>query len=323
MLKDEDIQVLTTLLHPATLVPLAQKAGLKKIAGSANLDYTELIAAHPTYPAVLGAYEAYKFARDTARQYIRFVRQRDSISVRDLDVAQTLRHLGLLPDVQAVGVSFSTFAPWRRSAAAIWDQKAGTIPGRVSIPVNSRSLVSVEAAVIKAVSRFFLANPNMNMSFLRGVHWQRYTEEILVTTRYQKRDGISSIRLNAAHLSCRTIAHKISRATVRAARAAKNSAKLLNAGADLTQAWVNAGGFIASPASAMVSFVGPLGVPEGDAALCTDLNGIPVAITIGQIIDDHVTVSANIDHRVWDAYESGSLYEHLLITVPILLKEEM
>jgi hypothetical protein len=68
---------------------------------------------------------------------------------------------------------------------------------------------------------------------------------------------------------------------------------------------------INSPAGMMISCVGSQGIVEGSSALLTNTNGIPIAVTVGKIVNGEVAVSVNVDHRVFDSRTVGKFHNFL------------
>jgi len=326
MLDEKDLQTVFGWLSPEYLLQCSKEHGIKVASsmichpydGTASQDkienLLELILTNPRILHVFGALDAYKEVRSQIRNYIRWVRVRDGIKTRDIQLALHLRIAGYVGNVQPLTL-LDGISSWRKIASKLWADGSGTIPGEVEILVEGASQKDVDAAVIKAVAEALFLNDSLNKALLQGALWQRHTPHVMVNLA-PERESVKSLILDPVNLSLKDIRKRIWK-SVRAFIKMKDS-PLKSLSDVLWESWLE-WGLIHSPAGAMISCVGSKGVYKGFSSLLTNFNGIPAAFTVGQVRNSRVWVSGNFDHRVFDADHCGKFYRFLEKRVPELL----
>ena len=254
---------------------------------------------------VLGAPSAYREVRDLVRQYIRFCRWRDGEREFSLTLAQAFRALGWVGVPQRVERASrpeDATTEWRETALVIWDGSRGVIPGHTApIPIHGKRQGFVNRAVLRALGKFFEHHDQFNVSVLRDRIYHRLQPGLLTNVE-PKSGGVASYLLRPED-SDAAVHAQMRRATARLAEISDHPLRKL--GFLLLRGWAKHG-LIYSPGSAMVSLAGI----RGWAAL-SPFNGIPLAIQVGPVEEDTVTIFATIDHRAYDGSFARILYGYL------------
>ena len=257
------------------------------------------------------------------------------------DVRLAFQALGALWHYQAVEPLAGE--PFRELAPAIWDRpepiadlRHCRLP-RVAAATRPRLPRLARSAVLRAVGEALERFPDANRALLPGRGtaaraWRRRTGEILLHLQLAPGD-LRPVVLRPAGLAAAAIDSEIRRhmRTLLAVRKHPLDA----VGRALLARWMRAG-FLVSPGGAMVSDVGALwadeaGVPRGirdpDVALL-DGNGVPIAIGIGEIVDEAagapwLPLRIVFDHRVLDAHHARELHPFLERRVGELVEESL
>jgi len=269
---------------------------------------------------VLGAVLAFDEARKMAREYIRYVRWRDSTTARDLKIALLFRAAGYSPGLrERRHVLPLPENDWRETATGwLWPTGPGLIPGAVKVPVGAHSQAEVNRAATLAISQMLARNPGLNRAVLDGRVWQRRTAEVMVHVSLRG-ERIRSTIMDCSEKDVQWLQKRLRRALRSMVRAERHEfvegVTAANVGVQMLRAWM--GKFIASPAGAMVSFAPR--VPQGWAALVP--NGIPLAFTVCEVRDGECWITATIDHRALDGESAGLIYADLEGAIPRILEE--
>lgn len=290
-LRPADIRTFAHWLSPDYLIPAAKD--------------------HGEGDPVLGAERAYMEVRGLLRNYARFMAWRDRGPVAGLGLANALRAMGYVGNYQPV-VPLEEESDWRRTACAFWpDGVGGRIRGYVDVEVGKANDAKVYRSVMRALARVLIETPQANRAVLQGRVYQRTSEEIMLHVE-GRADEVRSVILNPLGMNDRMLKRRLWRA-FRGAVSAENHHLRPVAGM-LMRAWAKTG-FIASPAAAMVSPVGSVGVKMGTACL-VPANGIPLSITVGENRDGVASIGLEADHRAFDATACGKIYEGFESLVP-------
>ena len=284
--RNDDLALLMTLLGPNHVLARAEEYGEGCL--------------------VSGAPEAYAEVRSQIRQYIQFVRWRDEVTTHDLQIANSLRAVGWIP------YSYEHVTPlepsvWRDTAEVFWGKSPGLIPGEVQVEVGNSTQDQVDLASILLMSEALAKYSETNRAILQGKTWQRHSSEVMVHRNL--RGNIKSIVLNPVGKDLKWVKGKLSKGLRKLLEDEKKPTQLSAMAPQLMQAWARAG-FITSAAGAMISLVGKAGVERGQSAL-VPCNGIPIAVTVGKVLDGKVWIGLNIDHRAIDGDDAGKLYQYL------------
>lgn len=289
-IKKTDLSVLTTLLSPEYLIPLSERYG----GGD----------------AVLGAKEAWQDVRAACREYIRYIRWRDQITSKDLELALLFRSLGWIQNHQHV-IQVPP-SEWRETAKDLWPT-GGEITGEIQVNTNGFSQSVIDKASIIALSNTLKRIPSVNRAFLQNRCWQRTTPEVMFN--FELRGEVRSAIFNASGRDIDWLERKITRALISAKRVQKHELSYI--GPQMLREWSQYG-FISSPAGAMIATVGLAGVYKGKAPLI-DCNGIPISVVVGKVVDDRVWLTFAIDHRCIDGRAAGRLYQSMAKEIGRLL----
>lgn len=312
-----DLQTLLGWLSPDYMIPAAQEAGVARAVELWGAEEAVRQAADdPRFLAVLGAHEAYLEVRAQIRSYARYVRWREGARARDLGLAQALRRAGYMGNFQVVYPFPLT--DWRSTAWSFWPRGEGRIPGDMQVPVGAASQRLVDLACVKAISECLRAVPEVNRALLQGRCWRRVDTHVMLHLMPAP-EQVRSVVLDAARLSLPTLRRRLSQATKAIVRAERSELKPFSD--ELLQLWAKPG-FIGSPAGAMISCVGSSGVYKGKAALLADVNGIPLAFTVGRVENGYVWITADVDHRAIDGPQMGHCYRFLEKRIVELLDAE-
>ncbi len=290
-LRREDLRIIGHVLSPDYVVPAAEAYGKGD--------------------PVMGAAPAYREVHEVLRSYARYVAHRDREKVTGRGLAQALARMGYVNRTQPVLPE--RLSEWRETAAVAWEQSSGAIPGWVEAEVGAVPYDRLTRAVVRSLSRVLSRNRRLNRAVLRGRVYQRQTTEIMLAVSPAP-DDVRTVVLDPFADDDRRLKRAIFRA-LRVLREPDHHPLRVLAG-PLLRAWLRAG-FIASPAAAMVSPVGGVGVRGGFDALLRG-NGVPLALAIGKVRDGRVTITVTADHRAFDADTLGPLYEALEQEVPRL-----
>ena len=300
-LRDHDVNTLAVWLSPEFMIPAARYYGLD-IVRNVLPELLEDVIENPNMLAVIGAEQAYKDVRGMIRSYLSFVRQRDKVG-QNLELAQALRVMGYAGNFQRVVPMNLT--DWRRSASKIWSQPAPT-PGCIRLKVDDSLTGKMGAFLVQTVSQMMIDRPELNRSFMQGRVWIRETPHVMVTTRVGE-DKVSSFVIDGSKGTLKEVHERMYAAAKKAIKAERHELSFL--ASSLMDRWAESG-VITSSASAMVSDVGGLGVPEGMSALA-GFNGLPIGFTIGELVKGVVPIWANLDHRCFDGSHCGTIYRYL------------
>ena len=262
--------------------------------------------------AVMGALEAFREARSLVRNYVRFMAWRDKQPLARTGIAMTLRAMGYAGRFQGVIPIEAT--QWRRTAIELAQNQPWPMPGRIDIHVGDASQFDCERAAAIAVSKMLTELPHTNRAILCGRLYQRDSAEVLVHFD-PKNDEIFSAVLDLSRESLHSI-------DIVFRRTLKSGLKLLKhpmrpVGMQVLRSWARHG-FIASPAGAMISLVGGVGIRWGSAPLCA-ANGVPLTASFGKTETKLFPLCLTVDHRVFDARVAGEMYEYLDATIRGLL----
>jgi len=280
-LKDHDLRYLSHLLSPDYIVPAATEYGLGD--------------------PVMGAGAAWKEIKGAIRNYYHYIAHREKVCVRDIGVGKALRSLGV--PINAQEVMPDNINEWREVALEVWDRPI-PIPGFVDIYTGNVELQLLRRAFIITTCNM-LKNPELNKSILQGRIYQRFSSEVMIYADYKKL--VWPIILDASDNTLESLNFKMKR-RLRALIESQKS-PLRSIGLQIYKEWIRHG-MISSPAGAALSAVGEQGVPAGHSAL-VPFNGVPITITTGVIQNGWVRVGCNFDHRVFDAYHAGLVYQFL------------
>lgn len=307
-MRKSDIHTLATWLSPQYVTLCAKEHGLQI---AKDLFEIEDLIEDNDWLAVLGAERAYKEIRGLIRSYITFVKYRDNITSRELELALALRAMGYVGNFQQVLPLPQT--EWRKTAIHIWPSTQN-IPGVIEIPISGIVPKSeIKYAVLKTISQMMLEIPKLNRAVLKNKVWQRTSGHVLMTVETGT-DSIETILVNPSVTSKDKLRKEIFKALRRMKKIEKHELRPI--AFQLLREWQTLG-FIASPASALISFAE--GIETGWGPLCN--NGIPLTISVGRK-DSHLTLAASVNHQVWDGSFAGECYTYIKTNLPRYLTEK-
>jgi hypothetical protein len=166
------------------------------------------------------------------------------------------------------------------------------------------------------VTQLLTDQPALNRAFLDGSVWQRSTPEVMLHAEIAA-DDIRPLVFNAAHLADTELQRLLRKEYKRTLQMVRHP--LAPVGHQLLRDWVEAG-FIGSPAGAMISTPGRVGVEVGLPVLIPG-NGVPLAVAVGALQGDECTLGIVMDHRVFDASHGGEVHQYLKREVPLLARD--
>lgn len=295
--KGEDLALFLTLMGPDHVIPAALEYG-----GGC---------------AITGAPEAYAEIRGQMREYVKYIRWRDKVTIADLELALAFRSLGFIPSVHN-HVQPLLPSDWRETAAIFWRDQQGLIPGIITVDVGSASQKTIDAACIVAISDMLRDVPEVNMAFLQGNAWGRTSFELMIPRNI--RGEVKVITLDAAGRDVKWVKDKMRKGLRKIIAMERSDNPVVRLGTELLKRWAESG-FVTSSAGAMVSLVGASGVEEGQSALVRS-NGVPLAFTIPKPVNGHIRMGMNIDHRCIDGDQSGKMTRYLQERIPEVLRGE-
>jgi hypothetical protein len=250
--------------------------------------------------AVLGALDAYREVRGEIRAFLKYLRARGALGLRDLKVAQALRAMGYVGNIQDVYYD----SEQRELAQAMWPN-GQVISGDVLIPVFEQDQAKVDRAVIRLCSKFLVDFPKYNKAYLDGAIWQRVTSEVLLNLGI--RGNIRSVVIKPMTWTDKEHRKQNTRMLKRLLQIEQNDLRELSE--ELLIEWMEEG-FIVSSAGIMVSCSSSIGTYNGTPPLVRS-NGIPLSVLVHKIRDSQVCVSLSFDHRVFDGEVAGAFYNYL------------
>lgn len=328
--RGDDIRTILGWLTPDYILPSAKEHGIsiaaslichpydKKASYEGVVSLLDRVVDNHKWLYVLGAEGAYKESRSLIRNYLRFIKKRDNISINDLNLALLLRQAGYVGNFQPV-TPITNLTSWRELTFKIWENGVGSwTPGDIQIEIGNANQKAVDLAVIKAASEALLLFPEVNRAILQNSLWQRTNSHVMIHMEPAP-EQIRSIIIDPAQMSLKQLKNKLFKSLKALIKAEKSEFKPLTD--QLFSAWCETG-FIASPAGVMISCVGSKGIYKGKPALLTHINGIPSALVIGKVDNHKVWVTAEFDHRANDAHHCSRYYNYLINRVPEILGEE-
>lgn len=289
---DTELRLAALVLSPDYIIPAAEHHGGGDPVLGARAAYYE--ARGVVRSILYGAYtrHRHKFARD---QKLKDEARRSARC--------TLEALGFRGYFQEVGAQIDT--AWRRLAGTLWPT-GQAIAGWVELGGLPGDSSRVQRAALRAVSQLLVEHPDLNRTVLDGRVWGRLTPEVMFHVECEP-DEIRPLVLDPSRVDDRAVAAILRGEIRKLARLRKH--RLAPVGDELLRAWCEAG-FIASPAGAMVSSVGPAGVECGLPTLIPG-NGVPIAVAVGHLDRGHVVLGISLDHRALDASHGGRIHTFL------------
>lgn len=288
-LKESDLRVLGLLLSPDYVIPAAREYGMGDV--------------------ILGGPLAFKEVRGLVREYCRFIRFREKKSVRDLDLAQSLRAIGWVGKIQPITPIPAT--SFRKVALAAWSSSvAADIPGGIWVKTGKHTKQELDRAVLLSLSLIFKAHPELNRAFLDGRVWQRHTPEIMLNLEIGE-GAVRRIIFDSSGWSDHDMKIFLFRSIKRLFKIEKHPLRQISD--ELLSGWAESG-FISSPAAAMVSLARtPMGWAQFFPA-----NGVPIVVQVNDVnrtIMEKAFIGVRIDHRVFDGSHAERFYEQLELQV--------